>query len=73
MFRKPQSICADQVLRKDKFGKQCRSVLMIDSRRFRKEHSEQVLLTPKNSGCTEPYPHLRGDIHFRTALRLAIR
>jgi hypothetical protein len=47
------------------YREQRKSVLVIDTRKLLERHSEQVFLSPMNSGCTKPYPHPRGLTTFR--------
>lgn len=39
-------------------------VLTINTAQLLKRHSERVVLSPINSGCTKPYPHPRGRNTF---------
>jgi hypothetical protein len=47
------------------YREQRKSVLVIDTRKLLERQSEQVLLSPMNSGYTKPYPHPRGLTIFR--------
>lgn len=47
------------------YREQRKTVLVIDTLKLLKRHSEQVFLSPMNSGCTKPYPHPRGLTTFQ--------
>jgi hypothetical protein len=49
------------------YRNQRQTVIVLDTRRLLARHSDKVLLSPLNSGCTKPFPHPRGA---RTFLRV---
>jgi hypothetical protein len=42
-----------------------KTVIVLDTRKLLAMHSDKVLLSPMNSGCTAPYPHPRGLDTFK--------
>jgi hypothetical protein len=40
------------------------TLLVIDTQRLLASHSDRVVLSPMNSGCTKPFPHPRGRRTF---------
>ncbi len=40
------------------------TVIVLDTRLLLERHSEKVVLSPMNSGCTKPFPHARGKTTF---------
>jgi len=40
------------------------TIIVLDTRALLERHSDKVILSPMNSGCTKPFPHPRGKKTF---------
>jgi hypothetical protein len=46
------------------YRNQRQTVIVLDTRKLLTRHSDNILLSPINSGCTKPFPHSRGVATF---------
>jgi len=54
----------ERLLGADAYRERPHTVLTLDTRSLVTDHSDRIVLSPINSGCTRPFPHPRGRSTF---------